>query len=69
MILQNIGKIIIRWSHCDVKIDVIISGVFKMDYNLQQKAEIVKLYYKHKYPKSIQNLLKRETVSKKQSTV
>lgn len=34
-----------------------------MDYNLQQKAEIVKLvllYYKHKYPKIIQNLLKKQ---------
>lgn len=59
MILQNIGRIIIRWSHWDVKIDVIISGLFKMDYNKQQKDEIVKLYYKHKYPKIIQNLLKK----------
>lgn len=34
-----------------------------MDYNLQQKAEIVKLvllYYKHKYPEIIQNLLKKQ---------
>lgn len=34
-----------------------------MDYNLQQKAEIVKLvllYYKHKYPKIIQNLLTKQ---------
>lgn len=31
-----------------------------MDYNLQQRAEIVKLDYKHKYPKIIQNLLKKQ---------
>lgn len=31
-----------------------------MDYNLQQKAEIVKLYYKHKYPKIVQNVLKKQ---------
>lgn len=31
-----------------------------MDYNLQQKAEIVTLYYKHKYPKIVQNVLKKQ---------
>lgn len=31
-----------------------------MGYNLQQKAEILKLYYKHKYPKIIQILLKKQ---------
>lgn len=31
-----------------------------MGYNLQQKAEIVKLYYKHKYPKILQDVLKKQ---------
>lgn len=31
-----------------------------MDHNLQQKAEIVKLYYKHKYSKIVQDVLKKQ---------
>lgn len=31
-----------------------------MDYNLQQKAEIVKLYYKHKYSKIVQDVMKKQ---------